>query len=108
MTKRTAYETIKSVMADNAEIVAFCDHEIELLDHKAASAKKAPKKPDAYIDTIYGVLTADAMTIDDIANAVGISNAKCSARLNTLVKDGKAVRGMTKVGKSTKVTFALA
>lgn len=108
MTKRTAYETIKSAMADNAEIVAFCDHEIELLDRKVASAKKAPKKPDAYIDTIYGVLTADAMTIDDIANAVGISNAKCTPRLNKLVALGKANKGTIKNGKSVKTTYALA
>ena len=108
MTKKEMYNFIKTAMADNDEVVAFCDNELALLARKAASAKKAPKKPDAYIETVFGVLTAEPQTIDAIANAAEISNAKCTPRLNKLVADGKVVKGTVKVGKSSKVTYALA
>lgn len=41
MTKRNYFELIASAMADNADVVAFCNHEIELLDKK----KNAPRNP---------------------------------------------------------------
>ena len=46
MTKRDYFNMIKDAMSDNADVVAFCDHEIELLSKKAAKAKTAPKKVD--------------------------------------------------------------
>lgn len=107
MTKKEMYGFIKSAMADNADVVAFCDKEIALLAKKAMSAKKAPKKPDTLMDTIYDVLTSDHQLIDDIAAKAGISNAKAIYRLNKLVADGRAIQGTTKVDKSTKKTYAL-
>ena len=41
MTKKEMYNQILTVVADNAEMVEFIKHEIELLDNKA----KTPKKP---------------------------------------------------------------
>ena len=43
MTKREMYVAIRSVVASNAEMVEFINHEIELLDRKAT----APRKPSA-------------------------------------------------------------
>lgn len=108
MTKKEMYNFIKTSMADNADVVAFCDKEIALLAKKAASAKKAPKKPDPHIDAIFGALTSEPQTIDAIAEITGLSNAKCTPRLNKLVEDGKVVKGSVKVDKSKKVTYALA
>lgn len=39
-TKKEMYNIIKSKMADNAEIVAFCDHELELLERKNSAERK--------------------------------------------------------------------
>ena len=108
MTKKEMYGFIKSAMADNSDVVAFCDKEIALLAKKAASAKKAPKKPDTLMDTVYAALTSDPQMIDDIAAKVGVSNAKVTYRLNALCKTGAVVQGTTKVDKSTKKTYALA
>ena len=110
MTKR---EVITAMLSDvnvngNADYVAYLENEIKLLDKKAARAKTAPKKADAYIDSIYDALTGDAQLIADIADKVGISPAKATSRLNKLVADGKAVKGSVKVGKAKKVTYALA
>ena len=108
MTKRDYFNMIKDAMSDNADVVAFCDHEIELLAKKAASAKKAPKKADTLIDSVYGALTSEPQTIDAIAAALGISNAKATPRLNKLVADGRAVKGTVKVEKAKRTTYALA
>ena len=108
MTKRDYFNMIKDAMSDNADVVAFCDHEIELLNKKAASAKKAPKKVDTLIDSVYGVLTSEPQTIDAIATALGISNAKATHRLNTLVADGRAVKGTIKVEKAKRTVYSLA
>ena len=108
MTKRDYFNMIKGAMSDNADVVAFCDHEIELLSKKAAKAKTAPKKVDTLVDDVFSVLTSEPQTIDAIAAALGISNAKATPRLNKLVADGKAVKGTVKVEKAKRTTYALA
>ena len=39
-TKKEMFNFIKSKMADNAEVVAFCDHELELLERKNNAERK--------------------------------------------------------------------
>lgn len=107
MTKKEMYGFIKSAMADNSDVVAFCDNEIALLAKKAASAKKAPKKHDALMDAVYSALTSDPQLIDDIAAKCGISNAKATYRLNALCKTGAVIQGTAKIDKSSKKTYAL-
>lgn len=43
MTKKEMYALIRAEVIDNAEMVAFIDHEVELLDRKSASPKKPTK-----------------------------------------------------------------
>lgn len=40
MTKKEMYTMIREINADNADIVAFCDHEIELLGRKSNGIRK--------------------------------------------------------------------
>ena len=40
MTKKEMFTFIKSKMADNAEVVAFIDHELELLERKNSAERK--------------------------------------------------------------------
>ncbi len=110
MTKR---EVITAMLNDvavsgNADYVAYLENEIKLLDKKAARAKTAPKKADAYIDAVLGALSDVPQTRDEVADVLGISPAKAGARLNTLVKDGRAVKGFVKVDKKKKVTYVVA
>ncbi len=109
MTKR---EVITAMLSDvavngNADYVAYLENEIRLLDKKSARAKKAPKKADQFIDVVFGALTDEPQTRDQIAEIVGISPAKVGARLNKLVADGKAVKGSVKIDKAKKVTYCL-
>lgn len=58
ITKKEMFTMIKAQVKDNAEMVAFIDHEIELLDKKASN-KKATKTQEANIGikaTILAVL----------------------------------------------------
>lgn len=96
----------------------FVNHEIELLDNKAAAAAKraADKKVagDALRDRIYGVLSdTDYMTINEIVNALGdpdVSAQMVTSRLTQLSnleqidKDTVTVPATAEGGKSRKVS----
>ena len=115
-TKRSMYQFIAETLADNADVVAFCEHEIELLDKKAAAAKvysnKKRAEGDALKDVIYEVLSdTDFMPIADIAASIegdDITASKVVSRLTTLVKEGLAEKdsvyvGATETSKGRKV-----
>lgn len=114
MTKRENYNALRAIVADNAELVAFIDHEIELLNKKNARRSNKPTaKQVANEDTkgiIVEVLTdaAEPMTISDIVAddpaLAGLSTQKVSALLTQLVNDGQVVRTSVK----RKSYFAIA
>lgn len=99
MTKKDFYNMIKDAMADNAEVVAFCEKEIAAIDHKAVKAKeRAAAKAaegDALMDAIAAVLTDEPMTNADILAAIADEEAtvnKIAYRTNALAKAGRAVK----------------
>ena len=112
ITKRDRFEEIKTLLADNADIVEFCDNEIALLDGKAdkAKARAAKKKAegDALQDEVATLLTGDFQTIDAIMEGITdteATKAKVQARLTKLVNAGVAIKDQTTVevdGKKVK------
>ena len=99
ITKKEMFTMIKAQVKDNAEMVAFIDHEIELLDKKASN-KKATKTQEANVgikSTILAVLEGGkSMTITEMQGAsveLGkLSNQKVSALVRQLVDAGDVVR----------------
>ena len=92
MTKREMYELIATTNADNAEIVDFCHHEIELLDNRKNGNRKPTKNQLANAEIkerILTLLTDKGVQCKDIAEALGVSGQKCSALLKQLVESGK-------------------
>ena len=94
-TKREMFTAIRAIVADNEEMVAFIDHEIELLNHKSASPKKPTKtqvENEGYKADIVAYLTsADApKTIKemqaDITSLAGLTNQRITHMLTDLVK----------------------
>lgn len=83
---------------DPNDVIAFCEHEIELLDKKTAKAKEraAAKRAegDELTEQIYNVLYDDEfMTIPEIVKALGdesVSAQRASYRLRTLVAEKRA------------------
>lgn len=98
MTKRESFNAIRSIVIDNAELVAFIDHELELLDKK----NSAPRKPTAkqmdnenFKSDILGYLSTEPKTITEIMSEVfhdELTNQRVTALVSALAKDGKVVR----------------
>lgn len=97
------------------DVIAFCEHEIELLDKKTAKAKEraAAKRAegDELTEQIYDVLSSDEfMTIPEIVKALGdedVSAQRASYRLRILVSENRAEKTELSVpgadgGKSSK------
>lgn len=100
ITKREMYTNIMNLLADNAEVVNFCEHEIELLDKKAAKAKETAKTKKAATDelteAVASVLNDEFQTIADVTAQIegeDVTTAKVQYRLNALVKAGAAEKG---------------
>ena len=97
MTKRDQFNTIKSLLADHADIVEFCDNEIALLNKKALKAKEAAAKKraegDELTEVVYSAVSADNFeSIPEIAARIegpDVTVAKVTYRLTQLVKAGR-------------------
>lgn len=112
MTKKEYFAKIKELLANESEIVAFCDHEIELLAKKNASRgeTKTQKENAILNEQILNILAnvETAKTITELINETEIgnitfgkdnkamSNQKLSRLLNDLAKANKVVRTETK------------
>ena len=116
VTKKDWYAQIRAVVeaSDNEQkegILGFIDHEVELLEAKAAKAaeRAASKKADGdeLRNAVQAVLTDELQTIDAITAQIegeDITKAKVTARLTQLVKAGIATKDMVKTEDGRKVT----
>ena len=103
ITKKEMFTMIKAQVKDNADMVAFIDHEIELLDKKASN-KKATKTQEANVgikSTILAVLEGGkSMTVTEMQSASAelgeLSNQKVSALVRQLVEAGEVVKTIDK------------
>ena len=105
MTKREMFTEIRNIVADNEEMVAFIDHEIELLERKSNSPKKPTKtqiENDGFKAEIVAYLTeVDApKTIKElqaeISSIGGLTNQRITHMLTDLVKAGTLTKEYVK------------
>lgn len=104
VTKRERFEQIKALVSDNAELIAFIDHEIELLNKKNSRSGKPTKTQvenetikNAIFDTLQAMgkpVTVTQLLATDELN--GLSNQKVSALLTQLRESDKVVRTVEK------------
>lgn len=100
MTKKEMFELIKGAMADNEMVVAFCEHEIELLNRKGSKSgqTKVQKENLELMEKIVNALTeiGRAVTITDLqkenSEMAEYSNQKLSALLKKLIEDNRVVK----------------
>lgn len=101
MTKKDYFEMLRDIVSDNADLVAFIDHEIELLERKASTPRgetKTQLQNKGFQAEIIEFLTAaDApKTIKEIQAGVpsiaDASNQKVTHLLTPLVNDGVLVK----------------
>ena len=103
VTKRERFEQIKALVGDNAELVAFIDHEIELLAKKNSRSGKPTarqvenEKIKTFIMTI--LECGKPLTVTQIMtelNDSSLSNQRVSALLTQLKDSGEVVRTVEK------------
>ena len=110
ITKRDNFNAIIGVLidADREDLAKVIEHEIELLDNKAAKAKATAAKKktegDALRDAVQAVLTDELQTIKEITEKVEFegfdgSQAKVQYRLNALVNAEIAAKEQVTVGE---------
>lgn len=100
MTKRENFAEIRAIVESvgRADLVAFVDHEVDLLTKK--NAKSGPTKKQILNDgikaEIMDYMTDQPMTLDEIKAIVPAladeSNQKISALVTALKNEGKIVR----------------
>ena len=105
MTKREMFTEIRNIVADNEEMVAFIDHEIELLDRKSNSSRKPTKtqvENDGFKAEIVDYLTEidTPKTIKElqanISSISGLTNQRITHMLTDLIKAGTLVKEYVK------------
>ena len=105
MTKREMFAEIRACVADNAEMVAFIDHEIELLNRKSNSPKKPTKtqvENDGFKNDILDALAraGEPVNISQLVTYCepinGLSNQRITHLLTALRKEKKVARTYVK------------
>lgn len=112
MTKREMYANIATLLADNAEVVEFCNREVELLEKRKSSKRglTATQKANLEVKAAIADVLAEAktpLTVTEIlkdGRLNGYTNQKVSALLRLMGNAGEVVK--TIEGKKAKFTIA--
>ena len=112
MTKKEKFALIAELLADNAEIVDFCNDEISKLDAKAEKAKAKAAEKKAAGDELYAVVIeavgTEYITAEDVLASIegeDLTVAKIRARLSQGVKNGVLAKEAIKVDGKSKVHY---
>lgn len=98
VTKKEYYAQLLEIVKDNAELVDFINHEVELLDRKKSNGNRKPtliQLENAELKKeIIAFMNDNQMyqiseLIKSFARLEGFSNQKVASLMNSLVKEGK-------------------
>ena len=111
MTKKEMFANIATLLADNAEVVDFCNHEISLLENRKTSKglTKTQKDNEVIMEKIALALSAmdEPVTVTELiasGNGLeGLTNQKVSALLRKMIEDGQ----VEKIIEKKKAFFRL-
>lgn len=100
ITKRDRFEEIKALLSDHPELVAFCDHELELLAKKNSADKKPTAKQTENADIKEGILAEmeDGVRyrigdmVKTFASCKDMTSQRVSALISQLLKVGAVER----------------
>lgn len=106
ITEREIYNSILNGTVDQATLCEFAEKKLAQLDRRNASAQRraAVKRAEGneITEGIFGVLSAERMTREQVAQAYGseLSVAKVGSRLNQLVEAGRVQKETIKVANA--------
>ena len=89
MTKREMFVAIREVVVDNADMVAFIDNEIKLLDKKRSASRK-PTATQIENDSCKADIVAYLIEVDQPKTIRELQ--RVTHMLSALVKEGKLVK----------------
>ena len=104
MTKKDYFQILRDTyptdLPNYAEVIAFIDHEVELLSKKSGSSKKPTKQQEANEEIKEAILAtmtphrpySIAEIQKEVAECNELSNQKVSALMKQLKDDGKVIR----------------
>ena len=99
ITKKEMYARIRKAVEGNTEMVAFIDHEVELLTKKNSAKKKPTKNQKENMsikESILDALTETPISITDLIASCedlsGLTNQRVSALMTQLVDENKVIR----------------
>ena len=105
MTKKEMFVEIRNAVVDNAEMVAFIDHEIELLNRKSGTPRK-PTKTQVENDGFKAEILTYLAGVDapksikelqsEVESLSGLTNQRITHMLTDLVKSGSLVKKYVK------------
>ena len=101
-TKKQYFTEIRALVADHPELVAFIDHEVELLTKKNSAPKKPTERQleNEHIKDAVLAIIKTPMTVSDIQEALlptyDVSSQRLTAILNQLKEDNAIVRTVEK------------
>ena len=106
VTKREMFNAIKAVaeVAANEDMVAFINHELELLDKKSSTKSGKPTATQVAnealkVEILTGLSEIEGKTVSELIKSVealsGLSNQKVSAVLRLMEKNDGTVRKET-------------
>ena len=106
ITERALYTQMINGTISQESLVAFAAKKLAQLDKRNASAQRraAAKRAEgnAITEDIFGILSAERMTREQVAQAYGseLSVAKVGSRLNQLVEAGRVQKETIKVANA--------
>ena len=111
MTKKEMFAHIATINADNAEIVEFCNHQIELLNNRKSGKSDKPSKAQrenaALAEKVIAVMGLEPRTATDIVVAVNCSEIRSPQKVVGLMKGLLDEGRVIKVKEGKKVLFKL-
>lgn len=103
LTKKEMFAKLKGLVGDNADMVAFIDHEIELLDKKNGSRSMTANQKaneNIKVEVLNAMEMGKSYTIGELMKLVSVeSNQKLSA-LVTQLKNDKLVERVEIKGRA--------
>lgn len=105
MTKKEMFVAIRNAVADNADMVEFIDHQIELLEKKNTGNSKAKKEADERAEKVYNALAemGEPVTITELINLTSDADVAnyTNQRISALIRKlGTRVTKEVRKGKS--------
>lgn len=107
-TQKEMFAYIAELLADNPEVVDFCNHKLEQLNNRKAAPRKANPEVEERREQIKEFLAGvdEPMAVKDIAETLGFTSPQVSGALRGLVTAG-VVETVEPEQKSKAKTYRL-